>query len=125
MEFRPILSAMRRNKVGAVLIAVQMAITLAILCNGLFVMEQRLGASKRPTGLDESNVFVIINQWVGNPRDLKARLPADLAALRSIPGVVDAVATNSYPLSGGGSSESIKLNIDQKESSAQTALFLV
>jgi putative ABC transport system permease protein len=125
MEFRPILSAMRRNKVGAVLIAVQMAITLAILCNGLFVMEQRLGASKRPTGVDESNVFVMINQWVGNPPDLKARLPADLAALRSIPGVVDAVATNSYPLSGGGSSEGIKLNIDQKESSAQTAIFLV
>ncbi len=125
MEFRPILSAMRRNKVGAVLIAVQMAITLAILCNGLFVMEQRLGSSKRPTGVDESNVFVMINQWVGNPPDMKARLPADLAALRSIPGVVDAVATNSYPLSGGGSSEGIKLNMDQKESSAQTALFLV
>jgi putative ABC transport system permease protein len=125
MEFRPILSAMRRNKVGAVLIAVQMAITLAILCNGLFVMEQRLGSSKRPTGVDESNVFVIINQWVGNPPDLKARLPADLAALRSIPGVMDAVATNSYPLSGGGSSEGIKLKMDQKESSAQTALFLV
>ncbi len=125
MEIRPILSAMRRNKVGAVLIAVQMAITLAILCNGLFVMEQRLGSSKRPTGVDESNVFVIINQWVGNPPDLKARLPADLAALRSIPGVVDAAATNSYPLSGGGSSEGIKLNADQKESTAQTALFLV
>jgi putative ABC transport system permease protein len=125
MEFRPILSAMRRNKVGAVLIAVQMAITLAILCNGLFVMEQRLGSSKRPTGVDESNVFVIINQWVGNPPDLKARLPADLAALRSIPGVVDAAATNSYPLSGGGSSEGIKLNVDQKEYSARTALFLV
>jgi putative ABC transport system permease protein len=75
--------------------------------------------------VDEGNVFVIINQWVGNPTDLKARLPADLAALRSIPGVVDAVATNSYPLSGGGSSEGIKLNIDQKESSAQTALFLM
>jgi putative ABC transport system permease protein len=125
MEFRPILSAMRRNKVGAVLIAVQMAITLAILCNGLFVMQQRLGSSKRPTGVDESNVFVIINQWVGNPPDLKARLPADLTALRSIPGVVDAAATNSYPLSGGGSSEGIKLNVDQKEYSARTALFLV
>ena len=35
MELRPILSAMRRNKVGAILIAVQMAITLAILCNAL------------------------------------------------------------------------------------------
>ena len=38
MELRPILSAMRRNKVGAILITVQMAITLAILCNGLFII---------------------------------------------------------------------------------------
>jgi putative ABC transport system permease protein len=125
MEFRPILSAMRRNKVGAALIAVQMAITLAVLCNGLFVMEQRLASSTRPTGVDESNVFVITNQWVGTPPDLKARFSADLAALRSIPGVVDATVSNSYPLSGGGSSEGIKLNPDQKESTAQTAIYLV
>ncbi len=41
MQFRPIISAMRRNKVGAILIAVQMAITLAILCNALFIIQQR------------------------------------------------------------------------------------
>ena len=76
MEIRPILSAMRRNKVGAVLIALQMAVTLAILCNGLFIVEQRLSLSERPSGLDEANVFVLTNQWVGNPADLKARLAA-------------------------------------------------
>ena len=59
MEFRPIISAMRRNKVGAILIAVQMAITLAILCNALFIIEQRVASSRRPTGADEANVFVI------------------------------------------------------------------
>jgi putative ABC transport system permease protein len=68
MELRPILSAMRRNKVGAILIAVQMAITLAILCNGLFIIEQRVALAKRPTGTDEANIFSITNQWVGNPR---------------------------------------------------------
>jgi putative ABC transport system permease protein len=124
MELRPILSAMRRNKVGAILIGVQMAITLAILCNALFIIEQRVALSKRPTGMDESNVFVIGNQWVGNPPDLKAKLQADLAALRSMPGVVDAVASNSFPLNNGGSSEGIKLNPDQKDESALTALYL-
>ena len=34
--------------------------------------------------------------------DLDARLEADLAALRGLPGVVDAYASNSHPLSGGG-----------------------
>ena len=84
MEFGPIISAMRRNKVGAVLIAVQMAITLAILCNALFLIQQRVALSQRPTGADEANVVVIENQWVGNPPDLSARQQGDLAALRSL-----------------------------------------
>jgi putative ABC transport system permease protein len=125
MELRPILSAMRRNKVGAILIGVQMAITLAILCNALYIIEQRVALSKRPTGADEGNVFVITNQWVGNPPDLTAKLQGDLAALRSIPGVVDAVASNSFPMSNGGSTEGIKINPDQKESTALTALYFV
>src|ERR1700691_3878320 len=102
MELRPILSAMRRNKVGAILIGVQMAITLAILCNALFIIEQRVTLSKRHTGADESNVFVIANQWVGNPPDLAAKIQGDLAALRALPGVFYAVASNSFPLHNGG-----------------------
>jgi putative ABC transport system permease protein len=123
MEIRPILSAMRRNKVGAALIGVQMAITLAILCNGLFIIEQRVAYSKRPSGADERNIFVMANQWIGNPPDLAARLQADLAALRGMPGVIDAFATNAVVLSNSGSSEGVKLNPEQKESTASTAVY--
>jgi putative ABC transport system permease protein len=123
MELRPILSAMRRNKAGAILIAVQMAVTLAILCNGLFIIEQRVASSKRPTGVDEANLFVLTNLWVGNPTDLAARLQADLAALRSVPGVVDAFATNSYPLSDGGSTDGVSLHPDQRDAMALSALY--
>jgi putative ABC transport system permease protein len=123
MEFRPIISAMRRNKAGAILIAVQMAITLAIMCNALFIIQQRVALSKRPTGADEANVVIIRNQWVGNPPDASARLQGDLAALRALPGVQDAFATNSYPMSDGGSTEGVRLKEDQKDSTALTALY--
>ncbi|MGB6309500.1 MAG: FtsX-like permease family protein [Steroidobacteraceae bacterium] len=123
MELRPILSAMRRNKVGAILIAVQMAITLGVLCNGLFIIEQRVASSRRPTGTDEANIFVIRNLWVGNPADIKGRLSADLDALRSVPGVVDAFVSNSYPLSNGGSTDSVRRNPDQKDAITLTALY--
>jgi putative ABC transport system permease protein len=123
MQFRPILSAMRRNKVGAILIAVQMAITLAILCNALFIIQQRMVLSKRPTGVDEANVVVMDNQWVGNPADQLARQQGDLAALRSLPGVQDAFATNAVPLTDSGSSEGVNLHPDQKSSSARAALY--
>jgi putative ABC transport system permease protein len=124
MQFHPIISAMRRNKVGAILIAVQMAITLAILCNALFIIEQRVALSDRPTGIDdEASVVVLDNQWVGNPPDLMAREQGDLAALRAMPGVVDAYATNSVPLTDSGSSEGIDLHPDQKTSSARAAIY--
>jgi len=123
MQFRPIISAMRRNKVGAILIAVQMAITLAILCNALFIIQQRIVLSQRPTGVDEANVVVLDNQWVGNPPDVAARQQGDLAALRSLPGVQDAFATNTVPLTNSGSSEGINLHPDQKTATARAALY--
>ena len=123
MQFRPIISAMRRNKVGAILIAVQMAITLAILCNALFIIQQRIALSKRPSGADEANVVVLDNQWVGNPPDQVARQQGDLAALRSLPGVQDAYATNSVPLTDSGSSTGVSLHPDQKAATASAALY--
>ncbi len=123
MELRPILSAMRRNKVGAILITVQMAVTLAILCNGLFIIQQRLASSRRPSGMEETQLFVMSNQWVGEPPDLAARQQADIAALRSLPGVVAAYTTNSYPFSDGGSTEGCNLKPDQTHMTARCALY--
>lgn len=123
MQFRPIISAMRRNKVGAILIAVQMAITLAILCNALFIIEQRIVLSKRPSGTDEANIVVLDNQWVGNPPDVAARQRGDLAALRSLPGVQDVFATNTVPLTDSGSSTGISLHPDQKNATAKAAIY--
>jgi putative ABC transport system permease protein len=123
MEILPILSAMRRNKVGAVLVAMQMAVTLAILCNALFIIQQRLEGSARPSGADEANVLAISNQWVGNPPDESALVKADLAALRTLPGVVDAGVTNSYPLTNSGWGDGASLKPDQHTSTAHMARY--
>ena len=123
MEFRPILSALRRNKVGALVIVVQTAITLAILCNSLFIIQERLRLIDRPTGLQEQDIFTISNQWVGNPPDLAARVNADLAALRTLPEVVDAYVSNSYPLSNGGWDDAIMLEPSDAHWVASGALY--
>ena len=125
MELLSILSAMRRNKVGAALIAVQIAVTLAVLCNALFIIQQRLAASVRPTGVDEANILKIENIWIGQPEDLPARVQTDLAALRSLPGVIDAYVTNSFPLKTGGWSFGIRLEQDpQRAYVADTAIYM-
>jgi putative ABC transport system permease protein len=125
MELRPILSAMHRNKFGAALIAIQMAVTLAFLANALTLIEQRVAWSGRPSGVDERDVFVIDTDSIDRPSDLAAHQAADVAALRSLPGVIDAYATNMYPMEGGGWIETIQLTADQKTPSAVTAYYLV
>lgn len=120
-----ILRSLRRNRIGAVLIALQIALTLAILCNSLSIIQQHLRHMARPSGIDEANIWMLRNQWIGEPEDLKSRVLADLAALRSVPGVVDAEATNSFPLGGSGWTTGMKLSPDQKFSTAPTAVYLV
>jgi putative ABC transport system permease protein len=103
MEIGPILSSLRRNKVGATLIALQIALTLAVLCNALFIVEQQTALSRAPTGIaDELNTFFISNQWIGATADLAARAQADLTALRALPQVADVTLSPGKPLGGRG-----------------------
>ncbi len=119
----PIVSAMRRNKFGAILVAVQMAVTLGFLANALTLIEQRLAWSARPTGVDEADVFVMSTESIDHPRDLAARQAADLATLRSLSGVRDAYVTNDYPLQGGGWAETVGLTAHQQTPSALAAYY--
>jgi putative ABC transport system permease protein len=118
MELVPILKALKRNKVGAILVTLQIALTLAVVANAMSIIQSHLSAMGRPSGIDEANIFTFDNHWVGEPENLRASIEADLAALRSIPGVVDAEATNSYPLRGGGWSWGIRLKPDSSNGGA-------
>jgi putative ABC transport system permease protein len=50
MEIRPILSALLRSKTGAILVALQVAISLAILSNALHIVQIRQAVAARPSG---------------------------------------------------------------------------
>jgi putative ABC transport system permease protein len=106
MTLHPILAALRKHKAGVVLISLQIALTLAIVCNAVFIIGQRIERVNRPTGLDESNLFLVSQQWVGAPSGddtgsvdkLDSLQLTDLAALRSMPGVASVAPINSLPL---------------------------
>jgi putative ABC transport system permease protein len=115
--------AVYRKKSGAVLIAVQIAVTLAILANALGLIVDRLSWSARLTGIDEANIFFIYATSVDKPPSLAALQSSDLALLRSMAGVANAYGTNSFPLEGGGWSMSADLEPDQKTPSAQISLY--
>jgi putative ABC transport system permease protein len=102
MEIQPILLALRRSKTGAILVAAQVALTLAIVCNALFVVKARLATVDRPSGVAEDEVFQIQYAAAGEIEDRKGMQQADIAALRAIPGVKAVAAVNSFPVSTSG-----------------------
>ena len=53
MEIGPIWRAMMRNKTGAILIALQIAVTMAIMVNAISIMQERGRLMSRPSGIDE------------------------------------------------------------------------
>jgi putative ABC transport system permease protein len=125
VELTLIVHSLRRNKLGALLIGLQIALTLAIVCNSLSIIQQHLRHMVRPTGFDEPGIWSLRNQWIGEPRDLKAKVLEDLAALRSVPGVVDAEVTNSFPMQGSMWNTDLKLRPNQRFASSQTAVYFV
>lgn len=125
MKSRSARFAIYRKKAGAVLIAVQIAVTLAILSNALSLIVDRLSWSARLTGIDEANIFFIYATSVDKPPGFTALVSSDLALLRSMAGVANAYGTNSFPLEGGGWSMSADLEPDQKTPSAQISLYFV
>jgi putative ABC transport system permease protein len=104
IPFRPILSALMKNRTGAILVAFQISIALAVLVNAVYIVKQRVDRIGRPTGIDVENVFVVSSRGFAQDFDYPASLDQDLDYLRRTPGVLGATSTNAVPLSGGGSS---------------------
>lgn len=126
MQIRPILAAMRRHKAGTLLIGFQIALTLAIVCNALFIIHERVARVSRPSGVNETNLFVITNSWAGNLSDHQTavQIEADLAALRQLGSVEDATALNSFPLHGSGWDNFVRLAPEQIHMTTDSSIFL-
>ncbi|MEO8779409.1 MAG: FtsX-like permease family protein [Rhodanobacter sp.] len=124
MQIKPILSALRRHKAGTLLIMLQIALTLAIVSNAFFIIQQNLTQLSRPTGIDEAQIVRINNQFAtGTEATDAALMQSDLDTLRRVPGVVDAYATNSLPLSRSGRSMGINLKPGQPNAMVTAAFY--
>ena len=107
-NLRPIASALWRNRTGALLVAFQIAIGLAVLVNAVYVVKQRVEKIGRPTGMDTPNMIWVASAGFAKDYDYEAAWREDLATLRSMPGVKAASLMSNIPLSGGGSSNGFK-----------------
>jgi putative ABC transport system permease protein len=102
MAIRPIVSALLRNRAGAILVALQIAITLAIVVNAVYLTMLRVAHIGRPTGMDDQNIFAFWVTTYEKDYDYLGMLREDMTMIRQMPDVVDAASMNQVPLSGSG-----------------------
>jgi hypothetical protein len=74
------------NRLRALLLTVQLGLTLAALANALNLLVPRLDAALRPTGLTEENAFVISSSGLQADFDARQAVRRDLTVLRSLGG---------------------------------------
>ena len=96
MQIRPILAALKKHKLATFLIAMEIALACAVLCNACFLIATRLSAMQVDSGVDEASLGTIqLNGYAPDQAaDLNARV---LAGLRGIAGVQSVSLLNSIP----------------------------
>jgi len=127
MEIRPILSALMRNKTAPLLVATQIAISLAILTNALYVVQLRQEAAARPSGIqDEANVFQITSEPL-KKNDYNEKLAlkhSEKEILRHIPGVLSVAEVNQMPMANSGRLTSLATDRRQLNPTVNAAYYM-
>lgn len=96
LQIPVILAALRRHRSNVTLICLQIAFTMAVLANLVFVISGDLQRYRIPTGVPEQDVGVIQSIGAVGIENTGTAL-GSLYALRAIPGIVDA-AIGTPPL---------------------------
>lgn len=125
LEIGLIIRALMRNKIGALLIALQIALTMTIIVNAIFMIQDRQTQMQRSSGIDEENTFYLTNTIFGQDYNIQAALQTDLDTLRKTPGIVDAIQINAIPLSGGGWSSGVQTEMGEDKDGVGTAIYMV
>jgi len=123
MEIRPILSSLRRHKVAAWLVIIEVALTCAIVCNAVFLISQRVERMHMVSGIAEHELSEIRLANLGVRPDSKARTQEDLAALRLIPGVTQVSVASQLPFGSSETNDNVKLDPNQKLPTLSAAMY--
>lgn len=124
MEIGPIIRAMRPNKIRFGMIILEIAITLAIVTNAVNMILDERKKMAIPSGFDDDNLVWLrarpFLKEFQEDRYLELSINADMAALKSIPGVTSVVNTNFLPWQGGGSSTEVRVAGEQNKHRTQS-----
>lgn len=125
MEIGPIWRALMRHKSSYILIALQIAATMALMVNAISIVQERARLMARPSGVDEANIFQLYSTGFDPELEFQAMVAEDLNAIRNLPGVANAVMSNSVPLRQGGWSQGLKTEPGDENDGVGVAVYFV
>jgi putative ABC transport system permease protein len=117
------ISTMLRQKYAMTMLVLQIALTLAVISNGLFIASQRLEILQRTSGIDENNTFVLTSSGFTENFNPHTSIQTDLAELRQMPNVINAVATYSFPFSGSSEWDEIQIQVGNDQNMVSAASY--
>jgi putative ABC transport system permease protein len=121
MSLPPILAALTRHKLTTLLLVLQVSLTCAIVCNVTFMIANRTAELRQNSGIAEDELVVIDGTDLDDNAPALVRHDADLAALRTIPGVKSAIAVDAMPFNHNDWSNGIALVKDGPSRAIATA----
>ncbi|MDB6162865.1 MAG: transporter permease [Xanthomonadaceae bacterium] len=124
MEFRPILSTLRRHKTASALIVMEIALSCAIICNALFLIGERVDRVGGSSGLAESELVRVQMAGIGKDDNAAALTASDLATLRALPGVRNAIVTNEVPFVNSSWNSSVTYTKDQSQPTLSSTVYM-
>ncbi|HEY1130353.1 MAG TPA: FtsX-like permease family protein [Roseateles sp.] len=115
-DLMPILSTLRRHKIAAGLIVLEVALSCAIVTNALHLIQTRLDALNTDSGLVESELAVLnLRASKPQPPERTAGIVAeDVARLRALPGVKAATVANQIVYGNNSNNSGVSLEPDNK-----------
>ena len=123
MQIHPILASLRKHRIPATLIVLEIALACAVLCNAVFMIGQRMAEIHWPNAIDEQGLSVVTVNGA-DPSLAASDVPRNLAALRGIAGVTAAAAGTSMPLDQNPSLSSFTTVPDGKTTVNSSIYFL-
>lgn len=109
LQIQPVFAALRKHRIATIVIALEIALACAVLCNACFLIAGRVQAMHVQSGVDESALGTIKLEGfeAQQANDLNARV---MTGLRAVPGVQSVSAIGAVPFGEPGVIAGVQLD---------------
>ena len=97
MEIRPILLSLKHNKAIALLIIIQVALTVGVLSTSILNTVAMLKEWNLPSGIPHENIISVVPEFYDDSIDVRQSVIDDIERIKQLDGVIDITPVSERP----------------------------